>query len=67
MNVERTENEIIIQLPANVDIEGLQRFIDYLSYKEAMKKSKANQADVNQMVAEVKRDWWANNQSRFIK
>jgi len=42
MNIERTENEIIIRLPANVDTEGLQRFfIDYLIYKEATDKLKA--------------------------
>jgi len=67
MNIERTENEIIIRLPANVDTEGLQRFIDYLIYKEATAKSKATQADVDQLATEVKKDWWANNRSRFIK
>jgi len=41
MNIERAENEVIIRLPANVDTEGLQRFIDYSSYKEATNKSKA--------------------------
>lgn len=67
MNIERTENEVIIRLPANVDTEGLQRFIDYLSYKEATAKSEATQADVDQLAAEVKKGWWANNRSRFIK
>lgn len=57
MNIERTENEVIIRLPANVDTEGLQRFIDNLNYKEATVKSEAPQTDVDQLAAEVKKGW----------
>ena len=67
MQIERTENEVIIRLSANVDTEGLQRFIDYLSYKEAIAKSEATQVDVDQLAAEVKKGWWTNNRTRFIK
>ncbi len=35
MLIERTSNEVIIRLPSYVDTEGLQRLVDYLSYKEA--------------------------------
>ena len=67
MNIERTDKEVIIRLSVNVDTEGLQRFIDYLSYKEATAKSKATQADVDKLAAEVKKGWWTNNRNRFIK
>ena len=67
MLIERTNNEIIIRLPSYVDTEGLQRLIDYLSYKEATAKSKAKQSDVDKLAKEVKKDWWKKNRNRFVK
>lgn len=67
MLIERTNNEVIIRLPSYVDTEGLQRLVDYLSYKEATAKSKANQTDVDKLAKEVKKGWWKENRSRFIK
>jgi len=67
MYIERTSNEIIIRLPSTVNPDGLQRFIDYLCYKEATAKSQAKQADVDKLAKEVKKGWWSENRSRFIK
>ena len=67
MLIERTNNEVIIRLPSYVDTEGLQRLVDYLSYKEATSKSKAKQPDVDKLAKEVKKGWWTKNRSRFIK
>ncbi|MBK9732371.1 MAG: hypothetical protein IPO83_14030 [Chitinophagaceae bacterium] len=67
MLIERTRDEVIIRLPSYVDTEGLQRFVDYLSYKEATSKSKAKQSDVDKLAKEVKKGWWLKNRDRFIK
>jgi hypothetical protein len=67
MIIERTANEVIIRLPSYVDTSGLQRFVDYLSYKEATALSKAKQSDVDALAKEVKAGWWAKNRSRLIK
>ncbi len=67
MLIERTSNEVIIRLPSYVDTEGLQRLVDYLSYKEATSKSKAKQSEVDKLAKEVKSGWWSKNRSRFIK
>ena len=67
MLIERTTTEVIIRLPSYVDTEGLQRLVDYLSYKEATAKSKAKQSDVDKLAKEVKKGWWNKNRSRFIK
>ncbi len=67
MLIERTNNEVIIRLPSYVDTEGLQRIVDYLSYKEATSKSKAKQTAVDKLAREVKKGWWKKNRSRFIK
>ena len=67
MLIERTNNEVIIRLPSYVDTEGLQRIVDYLSYREATAKSKAKQAAVDKLAKEVKKGWWKKNRSRFVK
>ncbi|WP_221394157.1 hypothetical protein [Dyadobacter sp. NIV53] len=67
MVIERTSKEIIIRLPSYVDTEGLQRLVDYLTYKEATSKSKAKQSDIDILAQEVKEGWWAKNRSRFVK
>ena len=67
MLIERTNSEVIIRLPSYVDTTGLQRLIDYLSYKEATAQSKAKQVDVDKLAKEVKKDWWKKNRSKFIK
>ena len=67
MLIERTEDEVIIRLPAYVDTEGLQRLVNFLSYKEATAKSEATQADVDKLAKEVKKGWWAKNGSKHIK
>ncbi|MEO6734491.1 MAG: hypothetical protein ABIN01_24945 [Ferruginibacter sp.] len=67
MVIERTSKEVIIRLPPYVDTTGLQRLVDYLTYKEATSKSKVRQSDVDALAKEVKKGWWANNRNRFVK
>ncbi len=67
MLIERTNKEVIIRLPASVDTAGLQRLIDYLTYKEATANSKASQEQVDKLAKEVKKDWWKVNRSRLVK
>ena len=67
MLIERTSTEVIIRLPSYVDTKGLQRLVDYLSYKEVTAKSKAKQTDVDKLAKNVKKGWWTKNRNRFIK
>jgi hypothetical protein len=67
MLIERTSTEVIIRLPSDVDTVGLQRLVDYLSYKESTSNSKAKQTEVDKLAKEVKKGWWSKNRSRFIK
>ncbi|HEX8356156.1 MAG TPA: hypothetical protein VF610_02035 [Segetibacter sp.] len=67
MVIERTSKELIIRLPASVDVTGLQRLVDYLTYKEATANSKATQEQVDDLASEVKKGWWKENKKRLIK
>ena len=66
MTIQRTDTEILITLPASTNIDGLQRLINYLLYKEATQGSEASQAAVDKLAREVNKSWWENNKNRFL-
>jgi hypothetical protein len=67
MIIERNSKEVIIRLPASVNTEDLQDFIDYARYKELTSKSKASQKDIDELADQINKDWWTENRKRFIK
>ena len=68
MIVERTKNEILVRLPAYVDLTELQYMLDFLQYKELTAQSKAKQSDVDELSKEVNKSIWAKvKASRGIK
>lgn len=67
MIIERTDSEIILRLPPNIDTIGFQRIINYLKYKEATVNSVVNEEEVNLLADESKKRWWAENKHRFTK
>jgi len=67
MIVERTENEVIIRLPATVETEDLQEFLNYARYQELTSGSKVSQTEVDKFADEVNKKWWAANKSKFKK
>jgi len=67
MTVEKTDNEIIIRLPKGVDIGDLESVLKYFRFRELVSKSQATQAQINEVVAEMNKNWWVENQHRFLK
>lgn len=67
MILERTENEVVIRLPSNINWEDLEIMIRFMQYRERVAKSKAKQADIDALAKEVNKSWWAENKHRFIK
>lgn len=65
LTIERTDREIIIRLPLDLDVDDIQRMLDYLSYKQAIKDSQASTEDIDKLAKEVKRGWWDKNKHRF--
>ena len=67
MQIERTNNEILIRVPSNIDLIGLQRILDYIKFREIASKSKATQEQIDELAKESKSTWWEKNKNRFIK
>ncbi len=58
MILERTNNEILVRLPAYVDLTELQNMLDYLDYKEQTAKTKASQKEVDELSKIVNHNIW---------
>lgn len=58
MIVERTDNEIVVRLPSNIDLSELQDMLDFLKHKELTANSKAKQEDVYQISKEINSSMW---------
>jgi hypothetical protein len=67
MIIERNNKEVIIRLPASVNTDDLQDFIDYARYKELTSKSEVSQDEIDKLAAGINKDWWAANRNRLIK
>ena len=67
MLVERTSKEVIIRLPASVDTEDLQDFLNYARYKELTANFKTDQNDVDKITNDINAKWWTKNRSKLIK
>jgi len=66
MVLERTANEVIIRLPANIDWEELELMIRYIKYKENVSQSTATQDQIDQLARDVNKQWWEENKHRFL-
>lgn len=64
MILERTNNEILIRLPAYVDLTDLQNMLDFLEYKEITAKSEAKHSDVEELSKVINKSIWAKIKDR---
>ena len=46
MIIERTEKEIIIRIPVDIDTSDIQEMIDFVRYKELTSKSQAKPKEI---------------------
>jgi hypothetical protein len=67
MRIKRTDKEVIIRLPATVDTDDLQAFVNYARYKELTSGIKVSQKEVDRIADKINKDWWAKNRKRISK
>ncbi len=66
MTIERTSDAIILRLPLDVNIDEIQRFLNYLRFRELTAKSKASQNDADELAIEINKNWWKKNKNKFL-
>ena len=67
MLVERTNKEVIIRLPASMDTEDLQDFLNYACYKELTANFKVDQKEVDKLADKINNKWWTENRDKLVK
>jgi hypothetical protein len=67
MVLERTADEVIIRLPANINWEDLELMIRFIKYKQNVSESKATQEEIDQLARDVNKQWWEENKAHFLK
>lgn len=67
MIVERTDDELIIRLPATVNAAEIQDLLNYLRYQELTSKFTVKQSEVDKLSRQVNQGWWKRNKDKFIK
>lgn len=58
MEIERRKNEIIIKIPSNIDVSGIERFFDFIKFKETENNLKVSEEVVNDLSSEVNKSIW---------
>jgi len=58
MILERTKDEILIRLPANIDVTELQTMLNYLQYLELTANSSATETDVERLAESANKSMW---------
>jgi len=58
MVMERTENEIIIRLPANSDPNDIQEMIDYINFKSIKSKKEISDVEIEEFSSEIDTIIW---------
>ncbi len=69
MQVQRTQDELVIRFSntININIEYLQKFLDYLRFMEISSKSEATDEQILELSRDINQSWWQTNKSQFIQ
>jgi len=69
MQIQRTQEELIIRFPnaLNINIEYLQKFLDYIRFMEISAKSEATEEQILELANDINQSWWQANKSMFIQ
>ena len=69
MQIQRTQDETIIRFSnsLNINIEYLQKLIDYLRFIEISSKSMATEKQIMEIADIINQSWWQNNKHSFLE
>jgi len=67
MKIEVINNETVVRFPQSLNVSYVQQFIDYITVKSILSKSKATEIEIETLAEEAQEKWWAEDKSKFIK
>ena len=66
MIIENKDDELIIRISSNVNLEDIQKSLDFIRYKEILAKSEGTPFDAERLAEAVNADWWTKNKNKYI-
>lgn len=67
MVIERQNEKIIIEPLSSINMNAVQKVIDYINALEIVSQNKGTEEQAAELAREVNRDWWQKNRSRFVE
>lgn len=67
MVITRDNNKIIIQAVSSINMDAVQRLIDYINVLEITANNQGTEEQAAALADEIDRNWWAENKNRFLK
>jgi len=69
MQIQRTQNELVISFSniININIEYVQKFLDYIRFMEIASKSQATEEQILEIANDINQSWWQLNKNNFIQ
>ena len=67
MVVERQNNEIVIRLPGSMNIDAIQKMVDYFNVMEITSQNQGTEEEAAELARQVNKNWWSQNRHRLIK
>lgn len=66
MVITRQNRNITIEANDSVNMEAVQRVIDYINILEITAKNQGTEEQATELAREVEANWWKANKSRFL-
>ncbi len=66
MVITRKDRNIIIEASDTVNMEAVQKVIDYINILEITAQNQGTEEQAAKLAREVEANWWKSNRSRFL-
>lgn len=67
MIIERKEQDIIIKSSGSINMNAVQKVIDYINVLEIVAENKGTEEQAAELAREVNKNWWDQNHDNYIK
>ncbi len=66
MVITRQDKNILIQTNGSINMEAVQRLIDYINILEITSQNQGTEEQAAELARDVNKKWWSENKSRFL-
>ncbi|GAB2565165.1 hypothetical protein [Spirosoma areae] len=66
MVITRQDKNILIQTNGSINMEAVQRLIDYINVLEITSQNQGTAEQAAELARDVNKKWWSENKSRFL-